>query len=155
MSISNARADRYALLSTKYLCPQCKKQAITAAITLTAGHFVRESAEEGWTAADGGTVLLSNIVDLNYDAMDVLRSAGAPMSMDMSFSSTERYLMNHCEHCGAKFGDYYLVTPGRVFNPLSHAEAALISLKNIVGPLEAEADWVTASNLHEFLFKEH
>lgn len=49
-----------------------------------------------------------------------------------SKASGTRYFMNHCEHCGAKLGDFFMHNePGGAFLPTSPAEAQRMTLARI------------------------
>lgn len=57
-----------------------------------------------------------------------------------SYSRTAgyRYMMNHCEHCGAKLGDFYMhCQPGKAFFPTSPEEANRMILTKINEQFEA------------------
>lgn len=82
-------------------------------------------------------IILTHIEDLNYDAIDLYRSAGAKVAKDDSFSLGERYWMNHCENCGAKIGDHYLQKPGLAFFPTTEEEMAGVTLTIFATALQA------------------
>ena len=55
-------------------------------------------------------------------------------SFKLAYSKTAgaRYFMNHCQHCGAKLGDFFMHSePGGAFFPTSPAQANKMTLFRI------------------------
>jgi hypothetical protein len=71
--------------------------------------------------------------------------------MDYSKQQDRKVFMNHCTHCGAKQGDFFMHSePGGAFYPLDKKAAEAIQLKKIVGledSFSIEADQSTGNRL--------
>jgi len=124
------------LFTSSYSCWNCGRAAPVAMIGAPAG--ARERRDDFEEIHDEA-VLLSYILDLNYDALDILRSSGATIRADMSYAAGEGYLMNHCTHCDAKIGDHYLQQPGAPFFPVADEEFERVTTRKYVSPLKATA----------------
>lgn len=67
-----------------------------------------------------------------------LRSHTSRYKPAYSQQAGETYFMNHCEHCGAKLGDFYMHSElGGAFFPTSPAEASTTVLHKVEAPFES------------------
>lgn len=61
-----------------------------------------------------------------------IRRFTANFKLAYSKAAGQRYFMNHCEHCGAKLGDYFMhAEPGGAFVPMSPEQASKMILVRI------------------------
>ncbi|WP_248767663.1 DUF5710 domain-containing protein [Pseudomonas sp. MWU12-2345] len=77
-----------------------------------------------------GTV--SNIDSLSPLVTKQIHRFTTKFKLAYSKTAGSRYLMNHCEHCGAKLGDFFMHSePGGAFFPTSPDEAQRMTLIKI------------------------
>ena len=98
-----------------------------------------------------GTV--SNVSGLAQAVLVQLRSHTARYRPAYSKQVGATYYMNHCEHCGAKLGDFYMHSePGGAFFPRSPADASKRMLRKVDAPFAANGSAGYASdNFVEFM----
>ncbi|WP_416769560.1 DUF5710 domain-containing protein [Pseudomonas sp. RHF3.3-3] len=78
----------------------------------------------------GGTV--SDVGSLSPQVLRRIRQFTGSFRLDYSKMAGCRYFMNHCQHCGAKLGDFYMhAEPGGAFVPMSPEQAGKITLHRI------------------------
>ena len=77
--------------------------------------------------------LLFNISSLSKEAVNVLTDISKTFYLDQSSMADTSYFMNHCEHCSAKIGDWFLhMEPDGCFfpgNPINKLKTHQIPLK--------------------------
>jgi len=100
-----------------------------------------DSSDDAMADVYDEAVGLLNIVDLNHDAIDALRSTGCKIFVDQSYTAGMSYWMNHCTHCDAKIGDHYIhSSPGVAFFPTMDEDMARVTIRERRTPLQAVAN---------------
>lgn len=90
---------------------------------------------------------VSNAYGVSAAVLAQLRSHTSRYKPTYSLQAGETYFMNHCEHCGAKLGDFYMHSePGGAFFPTSPAEASTMILQQFDAPFEANGSVGYASD---------
>ena len=113
------RATRFALMTGPHTCYKCGKNTRVSAIGL-ADH--EELDEEGFEPAED-CVLFTQLGSLGTEATNAVTARAPWMRFDYSMTADVTYLANHCEHCDALIGAWYIAEPGEAFFPLSDEEA--------------------------------
>lgn len=153
----NIRSSHYYILEATINCWKCKKPTRVYAFALPAGHqvlellgvdeneFESDEAYETW-ANDPASYewRTSDVVgSLSYierlpDAIEArIRALTAHFWHDHSKMADESYLMNHCECCGMKQGDFNLhCEPCAAFMPLYERDVARMVYHQINEPFE-------------------
>jgi hypothetical protein len=95
-----------------------------------------EKESKVYALSESGDKLLFNISSLSNEAVNTLTDISKTFYLDRSSMADTSYFMNHCEHCGAKIGDFYLhMEPDGGFfpgNPVNKLKTYPISLKAIM-----------------------
>lgn len=152
---TNLCADEFMVLTSIHECPLCKHKVRVAALAVPHAHRVRFEPAGPWETGDEGPLVLTGIVDLNYDAIEALQATRVQIRIDHSQTAGHSYWMNHCDGCGAKIGDHFLTTPGGGFCPDSAEAAMAIVRRDVRKPLEAETGWANLGALEELLSVRH
>ena len=119
-------AERFALLTGPHTCYKCGEATRVSAIGLAG--FDEQDIEYGAAHVDD-CVLLTQITRLNDAATQVIASRSPWMRFDHSHTADANYLANHCEHCDALIGAWFIKEPGEAFFPLTDAEVARLTVK--------------------------
>lgn len=82
----------------------------------------------GWWIPLECSTFMSNAIDFAPAVVGVLRELAPTYRPDFSKSTKDTYWMNHCEHCGAKQGDWYLHDEPGGFLAMDLESAARIML---------------------------
>lgn len=138
-------APYYFLAQASAKCWQCGEATPVFALAVPAGHLARYDDfpdEEGegvmalpWEVAEGGS-FLCDLTTVTGSVRKVLAQQCPAYHVDHSNMAGGDYLMNHCVHCAAKQGDWYLHNePGGAFFPMSPDEAGSITLRRVDAPL--------------------
>lgn len=144
------RASRFALLTGVYTCYQCKQSTRVSAVGL-AGYEERDR-EYGDYSEIGDGVLLTGITALNARAAQAVALRAPWMHLAYSQTANATYLANHCEHCDAMIGAWFIQEAGEAFGPQSMDEAKRLAVEWIEGAIEAEDEGgMMASWLDELL----
>ncbi len=141
-----AMAPFYLLKSTED-CYKCKKPSLIVAFAAIGLEGYEETSEE--------LIQFSYVTGLPDWLKILLKNEFSNYYFDWSHTAGDSYYMNHCEHCGARFGDFFLHSePDGAFFPQSQEEASSIEvfkLRNTghVG-LSADVSCCVASFIIEF-----
>lgn len=130
------RADRFALLTGDHRCYQCKAVTRVSAIGL-AGYQERDREYGDYSHVDDA-VLLTGITALNGQAAAEVARLAPGMRIAHSKTAGVSYLANHCQHCSAMIGAWFIKKPGEAFFPASLEDAKKLSVMWIDQPIEAE-----------------
>lgn len=130
------RAPRFALLTGPHTCYKCDKPTRVSAIGL-AGYEERDR-EYGDSISVDDTVLLTGIYALNQEAAAEVAARAPWMHLAHSHTAGQAYLANHCEHCGAMIGAWYIQEPGEAFFPMTDEEVDRLAIDWIEVPIAAE-----------------
>ena len=131
---SNIRAGRFALLMGPYTCYKCGIETRVSAIGL-AGYEERD--EDGFVVTED-CVLLTQLGSINASAMDAVTVMAPWMRLDYSITADATYLANHCEHCNALIGAWYISQPGEAFFPQTDGETKSLKVEWIEQPFETK-----------------
>ena len=69
---------------------------------------------------------ICNLADIDATLVNVIKENAPTYHPDFSKTQKATLWMNHCEHCNAKLGDFYMHNePGGAFFPVSEKESAI------------------------------
>ena len=136
---ANVSANHYFVAQTDAACWKCKQS------TRVAGVIVPPGFEEVEDWGDGPEVIVhddaafvQNIGNLRATVAAQLKQVAPRLYIDSSTTSQESYWMNHCDHCSAKQGDFFLFSePGVAFFPTTEDEINRIVVTRIDEPFVA------------------
>lgn len=130
--VPNIRAKRFALLTGPHTCCKCGDQTRVSAIGL-ADH--EEFGEEGYEPVEDCR-LFTQLRALKADVASQINGLAPWLRFDYSMAADTTYLANHCEHCDALIGAWYIAEPGEAFFPLSDEEVGRLAVEWIDQPFE-------------------
>ncbi|WP_085639935.1 MULTISPECIES: DUF5710 domain-containing protein [unclassified Pseudomonas] len=135
------RSPYYFILQSSTECWKCYCPTRVFSFKLPEEHEQFEYAEEdedtgfslesglGYWVSHGVRVGLSNISTLSPSVIKQLRTYSTRYQPDHSKMAGAIYYMNHCEHCSAKLGDFFMHSePGGAFFPMSAQAASSMTL---------------------------
>ncbi|MDP5542475.1 DUF5710 domain-containing protein [Pseudomonas aeruginosa] len=136
------RAPYYYIIESTSDCWKCSNWTRVYAFMLPEGHEEFELVDDDeefslernlgeWIRHDHrGTA--GTVHSLSPSVAAQVRRYTANLKLACSKTAGHRYIMNHCEHCGAKLGDFYMHTePGGAFFPTSPQQASNMTLIKI------------------------
>ena len=126
------RARRFALLTGPHTCYKCRGSTRVSAIGL-ADH--EALGEEGYESVEDCT-LFTQLGSLNVEAASEVGVRSPWMRFGHSMTANATYLANHCEHCNALIGAWYISEPGEAFFPQSDEEVSRLAVEWIEQPFE-------------------
>jgi len=144
--VPNYVAKRFAIMTGLHTCYRCNQATRVSAIGL-AGYDERDSEDDLTMPADGG-VLLTHITALSLGAAGAIEAHSPWLRLGHSHTAGTSYLANHCEHCDALIGAWFISKPGETFFPMSDEDAAQLKVTWIEQPIElkdlggAQATWL-------------
>ena len=148
------RADRFALLTGHHRCYQCKAITRVSAIGL-AGYEERDQEDGDYTQVDDA-LLLTGVTALNARAADEVARLAPCMRLAHSKTAGVAYLANHCDHCSAMIGAWFITKPDEAFFPTSLEDVKKLSVNWIDRPIDVEDEGgLAASWLDQLLAKPH
>ena len=143
------RSRWYFLVESSSGCWKCGSRTRVNAFMLPEDHekfeYAGEDDEAFALAGSGGCWMrqsalgmVSNVYGLSPVVLAQLRHHTTRYRPAYSQQAGSTYYMNHCEHCGAKLGDFYMHSePGGAFFPMSPADASKMILRKVDAPFEA------------------
>lgn len=146
VAISNE--PKYAIHSPHYFiacshtaCWKCGEQTKVFAFILPEEHqeyvFPEFEGEEGYWSRYQAIGTMSNVIGLEISVWKRLQTFTQLYKPAYSRQAGGRYFMNHCEHCNATQGDFFMHSePGGAFFPTTEAEAGRITVHAIAEPFE-------------------
>jgi len=146
--IPDCIAARPFLATSSSSCWKCGDSTPVHCLALPQGHlsleFRDDDEDDGesegaveWRLADCGT-FISNLTLVNGSVQRYLKTACPSYCLDFSKKAEGSYFMNHCKHCGAKLGDFFMHNePGGAFFPTTEGAARGITLRSIDATLLA------------------
>ncbi|MCX5591926.1 DUF5710 domain-containing protein [Alcaligenes endophyticus] len=137
------RASHYFIAKSHTTCWRCKQMTAVFAFALPPGHEVYEWEDDqtGYWYSPDGFCILSMVSDLAAPASHAMHRLTKNYHMAYSKKADARYFMNHCEHCNATQGDFYMHhEPGGAFFPTSEWEAQCIHLYPVNAPFMGNGD---------------
>ncbi len=158
------RSPWYFLVESSSKCWKCSSRTRVHAFMLPEDHEQFEYADEddeafslasprGCWMRQGEMGTVSNVYGLSPKVVTQLRSHTTRYRPAYSQQAGATYYMNHCEHCGAKLGDFYMHSePGGAFFPVSPADASKMILLKVDAPFEVNGSvGYTSENFVEFM----
>jgi len=132
-------APSYALLQADTTCWKCGES--TRVTTIWVPSFIDTSDVEGPEDEPeiGGAATLRDIEDLDDDVAAHVREVAPLLKLGNSETASATYRANHCHHCDALQGDYFVMGVNGPFFLQFRAEADALELIPGRGPLTANA----------------
>lgn len=132
------------LLEGQYKCDTCSRP--TKVLTVMAvGPFQPQG--DVWVGEDDFSCILKRLDQLPEPIAHAAAAAsGGRFKPDYSRTACESYLMNHCEYCGGKVGDWFIHNPGAVFFPTMDGDLDLIAGQRFEGPFVFDEPTVSSSS---------
>jgi hypothetical protein len=146
--IPNLASARFFVASSQESCWKCGDISTVYCLAMPEGYLSMdvqgdpngedEEAVVESVLADSGT-FISNLTLVNGSVRRLLREKCPSYHLDFSQTNEGHYFMNHCGHCGAKFGDFYMHDePDGAFFPTTEEEAKNITLQVVEATLLAQ-----------------
>jgi hypothetical protein len=152
----NIRAESYFLADATCACWHCSSRARVFGIILPAGHKVLyvddDPADDHWEMVDQPTMM--SYITFLADPVPAQLSKLSPLYRADCSQTTQRfYWMNHCDHCGARLGDFDTVEEcGAALNPVTIEDAVKVRLRERFEPLLGACGAYTCGvNLFEYM----
>jgi hypothetical protein len=130
------RAPRFALITASTRCWKCHASIAVSAVVLD--QFEEQDPEYGDWSAGTDRTMLQCIATLNMSAHEAINAATPWLKPGFSRTVDAVYLANHCTHCAALQGEWFLTEPGAVFFP-SDGPMPVYEISVFDVPLEAQA----------------
>lgn len=137
------RSSFYFLARSTEICWKCSSSTHVFGFVLPSGHAALEPGDgpDGWVLHNNEIGIPRYITYLAPAVTTLMKSVSRHYRTDFSNTTKSSYWMNHCEHCGAKQGDFQMFCePGGAFFPMDKAEAAAIKLQKIAEPFDCSGD---------------
>jgi len=148
----NIKSNMFYIVQSSTSCWICKKTTEVACIVVPQGH---ESFESDSCLPSEYAASLNELEYLNDEPLTILGRLAPSCFLDYSQQADHSYLMNHCSHCRAKLGDFYLHSePGGPFFPITSEDYKAIHIQRFDIAIEAEAS-TSIGPLAEFLEAKH
>lgn len=140
------RALGFALITAPTRCWKCHASIQVSAVILD--QYEEMDPEYGDWSAGTDRMMLQGIAALNKPAHEAISAAAPRLKPGFSRTVDAVYLANHCTHCDALQGEWFLTEPGAVFfpsdGPMPDYEITVFDV-----PLEAEAGGSVSSWMDE------
>jgi hypothetical protein len=140
--VINVRSPYYGIATSTKACWRCGKTTQVFGFMLPPGHETLEETESDdgtleWVKGEEETAIL--YVSYIPDAVkNQMKKISTNFRLDFSKKTQSSYLMNHCEHCGIKQGDFNLYCePNGGFCPMTEEDYERITVQMIDEPFEA------------------
>lgn len=131
------RCDKYFVAQTATKCWRCGDATRVMGIVLPSGHETLESDDNGsaWWIRQFEPCFVFYITELAAPVATHVSRISPNYRVDFSKTTSSSYLMNHCEHCNMKQGDFAMYCePGGAFFPTSQESARDIRLHIVEEP---------------------
>lgn len=139
--LPNVRAPSYMLAASTHSCWRCNRASRIHGFVLPAGHETLDSWDDSdtdsWELAEEPTLLC--YLEWLAPAVGARITSFAPhYRLAFGADSGSLYWTNHCEFCGAPFGDHETYCePGQGFLAFTLEEARRITLSRVEEPFAA------------------
>jgi len=137
----------------KQECWQCKIQSEVFGIVLIHPNYVLTCESEfdnedvASLVASGEPHIMCYTQFLSDNVVQLMRQIAPKFFLDNSKMAETQYWMNHCQHCGAKFGDFFLIEDDGPLATISEEESKMIVIRQFDGELKG-----TCQSLGHFMF---
>jgi len=153
------RSNSFYIVQSPEVCWKCKKVTQVVAFLLPESHERVEyiyNEDESTDVAEWSCIsyycFLNYVSYLNKDLLKLVQKISEDYYYDFSKTTGDHYYMNHCEHCHAKQGDFFLFSePGGSFCPLSSQEAESMKLYVCEYLFEAKAGGYSSVNFFDHM----
>lgn len=141
------RASRFWLLTGSADCWKCSQPTQVSAIALAG--YEEPVDDDQWEKADGRTIL-SYISAVDPVSLAAIQAVAPWLRYGRSETADTTYLANHCQHCGALHGYWFLAEAGAVFFPTDKSEMQDFVVHRFDQPLavDAQCSW---SSWHDWI----
>lgn len=133
------RSSSYYIAKNTEWCWQCGTATSVFALITSRDCSIFE--EDEWESTHK-EIIVSFVNGLPQDVRETIQKAsGFRYSWDLSKTTEGHYYMNHCQHCAAKLGDFFMHNePGGPFFPSNDSNNhASISVEHIQSPFACSA----------------
>ncbi len=141
------RASCFWLLTGTADCWKCSQSTQVSAIALAGYDELVDDAEWEWV---DGRSLLSYISGVDPVSLRAIQDVAPWLRYGRSATVDTTYLSNHCLHCGALQGDWFLADAGSVFFPTDQSEMQDFAVYRFDLPLAIDAQ-PSFSGWHDWL----
>jgi hypothetical protein len=118
------------IFSSINFCWRCEKETRVVGLGV---QKIKVEQDDDYTEEINSKELICLLYFIDYLPCSILEKIKVRFKKyyyDYSRTVESKYYMNHCEHCGAKLGDFYMYCePGGSFYPTSEFEASCIKLE--------------------------
>lgn len=115
-------------------CHACGQSTPVYALLLVGPFAVEGEVDLAVALADDSTATLPNPVHLpDAVAAFATQHSGGCFRTDFSRTEERPYWMNHCQHCDAKIGAWYVHNAGAPFFPLNKSDFLSITAERLEG----------------------
>lgn len=141
------RASRFWLLTGSADCWKCSQPTQVSAIALDG--YEEPVVDDKCERVDDRTIL-SYISAVDSASLANIQGFAPWLRYGRSETAETTYLANHCQHCGALQGDWFLAEAGAVFFPTDKSEMQDFVVHRFDQPLaiDAQCSW---SGWHDWL----
>lgn len=120
-------------------CHACGRSTPVYALLLVGPFAIEGEVDLAVELTDDSTATLPNPVHLpDAVAAFATQHSGGRFRTDFSRTEERPYWMNHCQHCGAKIGAWYVHNAGAPFFPLNASDFPSIAADRLDGPFMFE-----------------
>lgn len=138
----NLRAQEYWIYETLVPCFACKKQSRATAILFLKQFEVRGMDCDTWKRKRL-SVMLQHVEHVGHPLDYQLTFINPFYYPDSDSLWHEDVYLNHCEHCGQKFEEDYLLGGNSFMFPMGQADPGNGLLRHVIGPVECRASYMT------------
>lgn len=139
----SVRAPHYFIIKSQTGCWRCKEITSVFSFLLPPEYEYYESDAEdiGYWISPGVFSITSMVDGLAVSVISHMQKMTKKYRIAYSKKAGVRYYMNHCEHCNATQGDFYLHNePGGAFFPTDQWDAQRISIYPVDSPFMGNCD---------------
>lgn len=149
MTTSRYRSKSFGILKGALKCWSCLLPTSVSGIVVWNGEEQFDS-DSSWDRVDEA-MLFNYLEELNSEALALWQKHCPTVAFASTHTSGKSYYANHCIHCSAVQGDWYLTEPDGPFFPLSQDGVLKLSLIWYEHPIKAVGGHCQASWLDDFI----
>lgn len=143
----NTRSAKFYIITGNTPCWKCQQSTPVSAIVVD--DYEEGDGEGEWYRVDD-RALLNDITAIEPRNLAAIQGLAPWMRFGYSATADTVYLANHCTHCDALQGDYFLGKPGKVFFPTDKGELQSFKVVRIDQSLAIDAS-PSRSGWHDWL----
>lgn len=159
----NVKAQHYYISQSSTPCWKCKRITRVYGFILSGSCEVREDEGDG-EGEDGGNIVwdewtgalvLSYVTGLPDPVIQRAKKISPFWYMDRSKIVPEPYLMNHCEHCKTRLGDFDIIGESdSPLNPIYPESISRMTVIKVDEPFSASASYSTNTEMDSQQWRE-